>query len=63
MTKDGIAHALCAKLDAAAAAAARGDAKEAENQLRAYRNQLDAQSGKSVSKADAALLSALSTYL
>ncbi len=63
VTKEGIAGALCAKLDSAADSAADGNAKAAENQLKAYRNQLDAQSGKSISPADAALLKTLSTYL
>jgi predicted extracellular nuclease len=63
VTKAGVAQGLTDKLDGAAASAAAGDAQAAQNQLRAYRNQLDAQSGKSISKADAELLETLSTYL
>jgi hypothetical protein len=63
VTKAGVANALCAKLDTAADAVARGNTRAAENELAAYRNLLDAQSGKAVSAADADLLKTLSTYL
>jgi len=61
--KTDVAQALCDKLDAAEAANARGNTKARDNVLGAYRNQLDAQTGKSVSPADAALLRRLSLQL
>ena len=51
------------KLENAEAAAARGNLNARDGMLKAYRNQLDAQTGKSVSAADAALLKALSLAL
>ena len=49
VTKTGVADGLCDKL--------------ADGAFNAYRNQLDAQSGKSVSAADAAFLESLSLLL
>ncbi len=63
VTKASIAHALCVKLENAGAAAARGDLKARDGMLKAYRNQVDAQTGKSVSAANAALLKAASLLL
>ncbi|MBA2384320.1 MAG: ExeM/NucH family extracellular endonuclease [Actinobacteria bacterium] len=63
VTKPAIAKALCEKLEAAAAAAARGNLKARDGVLKAFRNQVDAQTGKSVSAADAALLKSLSLSL
>lgn len=63
VSHQGIANALCAKLDAAAASAARGNENAKRGQLGAYVNQLKAQSGKAVSAADAARLSALAATL
>ncbi len=63
VTKAGVASALCDKLEAAEAAAAAGDTRGRDGALRAYRNQLSAQSGKSVTPADAAHLAALSRTL
>jgi hypothetical protein len=63
VTDPTVAAALCDKLTAAAAAAARGNDGANENQLQAFRSQLDAQTGKSVSAADADLLKRLSTRL
>jgi uncharacterized protein len=63
VTDPTVAAALCDKLNAAAAAAARGNDGAKENQLQAFRSQLDAQTGKSVSAADAELLKRLSTRL
>jgi uncharacterized protein len=63
VTDPTVAAALCDKLNAAAAAAARGNDGAKENQLQAFRSQLDAQTGKSVSAADADLLKRLSTRL
>ena len=62
-TKAGVASALCAKLQAAAASRARGDNGAADNQLAAFRNQLDAQSGKSISADHAATLAQFSYAL
>ncbi len=59
VTKASIAQALCTKLENAAAAAARGNLNARDGMLNAYRNQVDAQTGKSVSAADAALLKSL----
>jgi hypothetical protein len=61
VTKSGVAEGLCDKL--ATAAAAAGDTKKRHGALNAYRNQLDAQAGKSVTAADAALLKSLSLQL
>jgi hypothetical protein len=61
VTKTGVADGLCAKLSTAAAAA--GDTQKRDGALNAYRNQLDAQAGKSVTAADAALLKSLSLQL
>jgi hypothetical protein len=54
---------LCGKLDTAAAVEARGDTATRDGALNAYRNQLDAQTGKSVTAAAAALLKFFSTAL
>ncbi len=63
VTDPTVAAGLCDKLNAAAAAAARGNDGAKENQLQAFRSQVDAQTGKSVSAADADLLKRLSTRL
>jgi hypothetical protein len=63
VTNAGIASALCAKLDAAQASIARGDANSKDGQLGAYRNQLSAQAGKSVTADHAATLAKLSQAL
>jgi predicted extracellular nuclease len=63
VTDPTIAAALCDKLDAAEAAAARGNNGTKQNQLQSFRNQVDAQTGKSISAADAELLKRLSTQL
>jgi hypothetical protein len=57
--KAGIAHALCAKLSTAQAAAARGNAGAKSGALGAFANQLRAQSGKSISASDATLIERL----
>jgi hypothetical protein len=62
-TKPGVAQSLCAKLDAAAAADARGDTKAADNILNAYENEVSAQSGKAFTAAQAATLTALAEQL
>lgn len=62
-TKPGVANSLCVKLDAAAAAAARGDTKAADNILNAFENEVSAQSGKAFTAAQAAALIALAEQL
>ena len=57
--KEGIAHALCAKLEAAAAADARGQAQAKAGSLGAYVNQLRAQSGKAITAERASFLISL----
>ena len=61
--KGQIAKALCVKLQNAAAAAGRGDMNARDGLLHAYRNQLDAQTGKAVSATNAAVLKSLSLAL
>ncbi|HEX4983357.1 MAG TPA: ExeM/NucH family extracellular endonuclease, partial [Ilumatobacteraceae bacterium] len=51
--KEGVAQALCSKLEAAAA---KADRKEQEADLHAFVNQVEAQSGKSMTAAEAATL-------
>jgi uncharacterized protein len=63
VTDPSVASGLCDKLNAAAAAAARGNTAVKDNQLKAFRSQVDAQIGKSISAADAALLESLSMRL
>jgi predicted extracellular nuclease len=63
VTDPTVAQSMCDKLAAAASAASRGNAAAKANQLQAFRNQVDAQIGKSVSAADASLLKTLSTSL
>jgi predicted extracellular nuclease len=63
VTKADVAQSLCDKLAIAAAAAAAGDAKKRDNNLAAYRNQIDAQIGKSITSANSALLKQLSLGL
>jgi hypothetical protein len=63
LSKAGVASSLCAKLQAAGASRARGDDNAADNQLAAFRNALDAQTGKSISADHAATLASLSRAL
>ena len=51
-----LAKSLCAKLEVAAAAQARGNAKAAENQIGAFVNEVLAQSGKKISADNAEVL-------
>ncbi len=62
-TEPGIAHSLCAKLQAAAAADARGSTKAADNILDAFEHEVSAQSGKAFTAAQAATLIALAEQL
>ena len=52
----GLANSLCVKLNAAAAAAARGQTKTKQNNIDAFDNEVSAQSGKGFTAAQAALL-------
>jgi prepilin-type N-terminal cleavage/methylation domain-containing protein len=56
-TQSGIANALGAKLDAAAAAEARGDVTAKAGVLRAFQNEVRAQAGKSMTSEEAHALS------
>jgi uncharacterized protein len=58
-----VADSLCDKLSAAESAAGRGDANARDGALKAYRNQVDAQTGKSITPVDAATLKTLSATL
>ena len=62
-TKSGIANGLCAKLDAAAAAGARGQSMTKANILNAFENQVAAQSGKALTADQATLLIAFAKTL
>jgi len=55
----GIANSLCVKLDAAAAARARGNVSAHDNQLQAFINDVNAQRGKALTDANANTLIAL----
>lgn len=59
----GIAQSLCAKLAAASASRDRGDGPSADNQLAAYRSEVAAQAGKSLTAAQADDLVGQSTLL
>ena len=56
VAQPGIQNALCSKLSAAAAAEGRGGADAQNGILRAFTQQVEAQAGKSITEADAALL-------
>jgi hypothetical protein len=62
-TKPGTASSLCAKLDNAAAARARGNAKAADNMIKAFLNEVRAQRGKAIADEDADLLTLLAGRL
>lgn len=63
VTSDEVADGLCDKLEAAAASKARGNATAHANQLNAFVNQVNAQTGKAISEADAARLILLAGML
>ncbi|HUP90547.1 MAG TPA: hypothetical protein VM100_14405, partial [Longimicrobiales bacterium] len=63
VTKTGTANSLCAKLDAAAASAARGNTNASQNQLNAFINEVSAQTDKSITAANAAILTTLAKAL
>ena len=54
--KDGVGSSLCAKLENAAAARDRGDLKAAQNIVKAFANEANAQRGKAIASEDADLL-------
>ena len=59
VNKEGVAHAMCAKLSAAEAAEARGDYEAMRGALGAYANQVAAQSGKTLTRRRAITLTLL----
>lgn len=63
VTKQGVADLLTKKLQSAEASAARGDNEEVSGQLHAYKNKLNAQSGKSIAEEDSNLLVSLADLL
>jgi len=63
VTSQEVEDSLCVMMNKAAQAAAAGDTKKRDGALKNYRQLLDAQIGKSVTAADAALLKSLSLQL
>lgn len=63
VSKPGVAHSLCVKLDAAQDATVRGNARAEAGALGAFIHEVSAQSGKSIMPADAALLISLARTL
>ena len=63
VTVQDVEDGLCEKLATAEAAAALGNQNEKNRNLRAYRNQVQAQAGKSLTEAQATALAQLSTTL
>lgn len=63
VTKDEIAQSLTTKLQSAKQSAQKGNKQAMEGKLKAYSNQLSAQSGKSITKENAELLTSLIDYL
>jgi prepilin-type N-terminal cleavage/methylation domain-containing protein len=62
-SKDGIAHALAAKLDAAEASEERGDLNAKAGELKAFANQVNAQTGKAFTSNQALVLLTLARTL
>ena len=62
-TKTGIGDSLCAKVDSAAAARDRGNVKAAQNILKAFANEVEAQRGKAIASENADTLIALAGSL
>jgi hypothetical protein len=62
-TKTGIGDSLCAKVDNAAAARDRGNVKAAQNILKAFANEVEAQRGKAIASENADTLIALAGSL
>jgi hypothetical protein len=63
VTKTGVAHSLTTKLNGAKEAASKGNQNAAEGKLKAFINELSAQSDKSITKEKANLLISLSGNL
>ncbi|WP_310962520.1 hypothetical protein [Nocardioides terrisoli] len=63
VAKDGVTHSLCSKLDGAERADARGNHNASAGIRAAYRHQLDAQAGRSVTRQHADTLENLSRQL
>jgi hypothetical protein len=63
VSSEGIATSLCAKLDAAAASAGRGNANAKNDELQAYVSEVRAQRGKAISPDDAVTLIELANRL
>jgi hypothetical protein len=59
----GVANSLCAKLRAAEAAAGRGEASTAANLITAFKNEVAAQTGRSMTAQEAATLALLADHL
>jgi len=62
-TKAGVAQSLCAKLSAANAKSTSGQTKPKDNILGAFANEVDAQTGKALTAAQASLLKSLAASL
>jgi hypothetical protein len=56
VSKSGIAHSLCVKLEGAKEAAERDNEQAANNKLDAFHHEVDAQSGKAILEEHAGLL-------
>ena len=63
VTNGGVAHSLCVKLEGAADAVASGDTAAATGKLGAYVNEVEAQSGKSLTDQEAQDLEGLGQLL
>ena len=63
VSQPGIQNALCSKLSTAAAAEACGDTSAQNGILRAFRQQVEAQTGNAITETDVALLIAASESL
>ena len=63
VSREGVAHAMCVKLSAAEAAEARGDHQTKKGSLGAYMNQVEAQSGKALTRTRATTLTSLAGTL
>jgi hypothetical protein len=63
VTKQSVADSLTKKLQAAKASAVKGNTEALNGQLNAYKNQLRAQSGKSISEQDRHILGSLADLL
>jgi hypothetical protein len=63
VNKEGVARAMCSKLEAAAAAEGRGDYEAKKGSLGAYMNHAAAQAGKSLTRRRATTLTTLARTL